>query len=160
MANLQNGINDKTNTLASENYLDADSDKKTAYTQAVTNAENILNKNSGSNLDKAAVENALSQVTNAKGALNGNHNLEQAKSNANTTINGLQHLTTAQKDKLKQQVQQAQNVAGVDTVKSSANTLNGAMGTLRNSIQDNTATKNGQNYLDATERNKTNYNCK
>lgn len=158
MANLQNGINDKTNTLASENYLDADSDKKTAYTQAVTNAENILNKNSGSNLDKAAVENALSQVTNAKGALNGNHNLEQAKSNANTTINGLQHLTTAQKDKLKQQVQQAQNVAGIDTVKSSANTLNGAMGTLRNSIQDNTATKNGQNYLDATERNKTNYN--
>ncbi|HCC5677571.1 TPA: GA module-containing protein, partial [Staphylococcus aureus] len=115
-------------------------------------------KNSGSNLDKTAVENALSQVANAKGALNGNHNLEQAKSNANTTINGLQHLTTAQKDKLKQQVQQAQNVAGVDTVKSSANTLNGAMGTLRNSIQDNTATKNGQNYLDATERNKTNYN--
>ncbi len=158
MANLKNGINDKTNTLASENYHDADSDKKTAYTQAVTNAENILNKNSGSNLDKTAVENALSQVANAKGALNGNHNLEQAKSNANTTINGLQHLTTAQKDKLKQQVQQAQNVAGVDTVKSSANTLNGAMGTLRNSIQDNTATKNGQNYLDATERNKTNYN--
>ena len=32
------------------------------------------------------------------------------------------------------------------------------MGTLRNSIQDNTATKNGQNYLDATESNKTNYN--
>ncbi len=158
MANLKNGINDKTNTLASENYHDADSDKKTAYTQAVTNAENILNKNSGSNLDKTAVENALSQVANVKGALNGNHNLEQAKSNANTTINGLQHLTTAQKDKLKQQVQQAQNVAGVDTVKSSANTLNGAMGTLRNSIQDNTATKNGQNYLDATERNKTNYN--
>ncbi|MBR8935441.1 hyperosmolarity resistance protein Ebh, partial [Staphylococcus aureus] len=158
MANLQNGINDKAHTLASENYHDADSDKKTAYTQTVTNAENILNKNNGSNLDKAAVENALSQVTNAKGALNGNHNLEQAKSNANTTINGLQHLTTAQKDKLKQQVQQAQNVAGVDTVKSSANTLNGAMGTLRNSIQDNTATKNGQNYLDATESNKTNYN--
>ncbi|GBU97113.1 extracellular matrix binding protein [Staphylococcus aureus] len=158
MANLQNGIYDKANTLASENYHDADSDKKTAYTQAVANAENILNKNSGSNLDKAAVENALSQVANAKGALNGNHNLEQAKSNANTTINGLQHLTTAQKDKLKQQVQQAQNVAGVDTVKSSANTLNGAMGTLRNSIQDNTATKNGQNYLDATGSNKTNYN--
>ncbi len=55
-------------------------------------------------------------------------------------------------------MQQAQNVAGVDTVKSSANTLNGAMGTLRNSIQDNTATKNGQNYLDATGSNKTNYN--
>ena len=52
MANLQNGINDKAHTLASENYHDADSDK-TAYTQTVTNAENILNKNNGSNLDKA-----------------------------------------------------------------------------------------------------------
>ncbi|MDI0229455.1 hyperosmolarity resistance protein Ebh, partial [Staphylococcus aureus] len=158
MAKLQNGINDKANTLASENYHDADSDKKTAYTQAVTNAENILNKNSGSNLDKAAVENALSQVTNAKGALNGNHNLEQAKSNANTTINGLQHLTTAQKDKLKQQVQQAQNVAGVDTVKSSANTLNGAMGTLRNSIADNQATLASEDYHDAAAQRQNDYN--
>ncbi|EGS81877.1 putative CRISPR-associated protein Csc2 [Staphylococcus aureus subsp. aureus 21235] len=151
MANLQNGINDKAHTLASENYHDADSDKKTAYNQAVTNAENILNKNSGSNLDKAAVENALSQVTNAKGALNGNHNLEQAKSNANTTINGLQHLTTAQKDKLKQQVQQAQNVAGVDTVKTNANTLDGAMNSLQGSINDKDATLRNQNYLDADE---------
>lgn len=158
MANLQNGINDKTNTLASENYHDADSDKKTAYTQAVTNAENILNKNSGSNLDKTAVENALSQVANAKGALNGNHNLEQAKSNANTTINGLQHLTTAQKDKLKQQVQQAQNVAGVNGVKDKGNTLNTAMGALRTSIQNDNTTKTSQNYLDASDSNKNNYN--
>ncbi|MBS3525069.1 hyperosmolarity resistance protein Ebh, partial [Staphylococcus aureus] len=158
MANLQNGINDKTNTLASENYHDADSDKKTAYTQAVTNAENILNKNSGSNLDKAAVENALSQVTNAKGALNGNHNLEQAKSNANTTINGLQHLTTAQKDKLKQQVQQAQNVAGVDTVKSSANTLNGAMGTLKQQIQANSQVPQSVDFTQADQDKQQAYN--
>lgn len=131
MGQLQHAIADKTTTLASSKFVNADSTKQNVYT---------------------------TKVTNAKGALNGNHNLEQAKSNANTTINGLQHLTTAQKDKLKQQVQQAQNVAGVDTVKSSANTLNGAMGTLRNSIQDNAAKKNGQNYLDATESNKTNYN--
>ena len=44
-------------------------------------------------------------------------------------------------------MQQAQNVAGVDTVKSSANTLNGAMGTLRNSIQDNTGTKMAKTIL-------------
>ena len=53
-------------------------------------------------------------------------------------------------------MQQAQNVAGVDTVKSCQHIK--WCGTLRNSIQDNTATKNGQNYLDATESNKTNYN--
>lgn len=157
MANLQNGINDKANTLASENYHDADSDKKTAYTQAVANAENILNKNSGSNLDKAAVENALSQVANAKGALNGNHNLEQAKSNANTTINGLQHLTTAQKDKLKQQVQQAQNVEGVNTVKAKAQQLDGAMGQLETSIRDKDTTLQSQNYQDADDAKRTAY---
>ncbi|WIL24344.1 hypothetical protein QPR39_02530 [Staphylococcus aureus] len=131
MKGLRDSIANETTVKASQNYTDASPNNQSTYNSA---------------------------VSNAKGALNGNHNLEQAKSNANTTINGLQHLTTAQKDKLKQQVQQAQNVAGVDTVKSSANTLNGAMCTLRNSIQDNTATKNGQNYLDATERNKTNYN--
>lgn len=131
MKGLRDSIANETTVKASQNYTDASPNNQSTYNSA---------------------------VSNAKGALNGNHNLEQAKSNANTTINGLQHLTTAQKDKLKQQVQQAQNVAGVDTVKSSANTLNGAMGTLRNSIQDNAATKNGQNYLDATESNKTNYN--
>ncbi|MQH94075.1 hypothetical protein EI042_25190, partial [Escherichia coli] len=111
----------------------------TAYTQAVTNAENILNKNSGSNLDKAAVENALSQVANAKGALNGNHNLEQAKSNANTTINGLQHLTTAQKTNLTNQINNGTTVAGVQTVQSNANTLDQAMNTLRQSIANKDA---------------------
>ncbi len=150
MANLQNGINDKANTLASENYHDADSDKKTAYTQAVTNAENILNKNSGSNLDKAAVENALSQVTNAKGTLNGNHNLEQAKSNANTTINGLQHLTTAQKDKLKQQVNAAQRVSGVTDLKNSATSLNNAMDQLKQAIADHDTIVAGGNYTNAS----------
>ncbi|MQH60341.1 hypothetical protein EI053_35050, partial [Escherichia coli] len=97
-------------------------------------------------------------VNSAKNNLDGTRLLDQAKQTAKQQLNNMTHLTTAQKDKLKQQVQQAQNVAGVDNVKSSANTLNGAMGTLRNSIQDNTATKNGQNYLDATESNKTNYN--
>lgn len=66
MANLQNGINDKRMLCLSENYHDADSDKKNFLYSSRYERRNILNKNSGSNLDKAAVENALSQVTNAK----------------------------------------------------------------------------------------------
>ncbi|HCU0803165.1 TPA: hyperosmolarity resistance protein Ebh [Staphylococcus aureus] len=125
MANLQNGINDKANTLASENYHDADSDKKTAYTQAVTNAENILNKNSGSNLDKAAVENALSQVTNAKGALNGNHNLEQAKSNSKY-INEDQ----PEQQNYDQAVQAANNIINEQTATLDNNAINQAATTV------------------------------
>ncbi|CAA4116985.1 cell wall associated fibronectin-binding protein [Staphylococcus aureus] len=158
MGNLQGAINDEQTTLNSQNYQDATPSKKTAYTNAVQAAKDILNKSNGQNKTKDQVTEAMNQVNSAKNNLDGTRLLDQAKQTAKQQLNNMTHLTTAQKDKLKQQVQQAQNVAGVDTVKSSANTLNGAMGTLRNSIQDNTATKNGQNYLDATERNKTNYN--
>lgn len=158
MANLQNGINDKTNTLASENYLDADESKRNAYTQAVTAAEGILNKQTGGNTSKADVDNALNTVTRAKAALNGAENLRNAKTSATNTINGLPNLTQLQKDNLKHQVEQAQNVAGVNGVKDKGNTLNSAMGALRTSIQNDNTTKTSQNYLDASESNKNNYN--
>lgn len=158
MANLQNGINDKTNTLASENYLDADESKRNAYTQAVTAAEGILNKQTGGNTSKADVDNALNAVTRAKAALNGADNLRNAKTSATNTINGLPHLTQLQKDNLKHQVEQAQNVAGVNGVKDKGNTLNTAMGALRTSIQNDNTTKTSQNYLDASDINKNNYN--
>ncbi len=151
MANLQNGINDKANTLASENYHDADSDKKTAYTQAVTNAENILNKNSGSNLDKAAVDRALQQVTSTKDALNGDAKLAEAKAAAKQNLGTLNHITNAQRTALEGQINQATTVDGVNTVKTNANTLDGAMNSLQGSINDKDATLRNQNYLDADE---------
>lgn len=43
------------------------------------------------------VAQALQQVTQAKGDLNGNHNLQVAKDNANTAINQLPNLNQPQK---------------------------------------------------------------
>ncbi len=158
MNSLQGSINDKDATLRNQNYLDADESKRNAYTQAVTAAEGILNKQTGGNTSKADVDNALNAVTRAKAALNGADNLRNAKTSATNTINGLPNLTQLQKDNLKHQVEQAQNVAGVNGVKDKGNTLNTAMGALRTSIQNDNTTKTSQNYLDASDSNKNNYN--
>ncbi len=158
MNSLQGSINDKDATLRNQNYLDADESKRNAYTQAVTAAEGILNKQTGGNTSKADVDNALNAVTRAKAALNGAENLRNTKTSATNTINGLPNLTQLQKDNLKHQVEQAQNVAGVNGVKDKGNTLNTAMGALRTSIQNDNTTKTSQNYLDASDSNKNNYN--
>ncbi|HDR0332893.1 TPA: hyperosmolarity resistance protein Ebh, partial [Staphylococcus aureus] len=158
MNSLQGAINDKDATLRNQNYLDADESKRNAYTQAVTAAEGILNKQTGGNTSKADVDNALNAVTRAKAALNGAENLRNAKTSATNTINGLPNLTQLQKDNLKHQVEQAQNVVGVNGVKDKGNTLNTAMGALRTSIQNDNTTKTSQNYLDASDSNKNNYN--
>ncbi|CAA4188027.1 cell wall associated fibronectin-binding protein [Staphylococcus aureus] len=158
MNSLQGSINDKDATLRNQNYLDADESKRNAYTQAVTAAEGILNKQTGGNTSKADVDNALNAVTRAKAVLNGADNLRNAKTSATNTIDGLPNLTQLQKDNLKHQVEQAQNVAGVNGVKDKGNTLNTAMGALRTSIQNDNTTKTSQNYLDASDSNKNNYN--
>ncbi len=45
------------------NFTDADQRKKDAYTNAVTNAQGILDKAHGQNMTKTQVEAALNQVT-------------------------------------------------------------------------------------------------
>ncbi len=42
MGNLKNSLNDKDTTLGSQNFADADPEKKNAYNEAVHNAENIF----------------------------------------------------------------------------------------------------------------------
>ncbi|WP_415918579.1 DUF1542 domain-containing protein [Staphylococcus warneri] len=158
MGQLKDSINDKNQTLQSQNYIDADYSKQNAYSQAVTHAESIVKKNPGLDLNKTAVEQAITQVKTAKQDLDGARNLDNAKAQASTMINGLTHLTDLQKENLNQQIQQAKNIANVNTVKGNANTLNTAMGGLRDSVQDNATIKAGQNYVDASTSNQDSYN--
>lgn len=141
MGNLKNSLNDKDTTLGSQNFADADPEKKNAYNEAVRNAENILNKSTGTNVPKDQVEAAMNQVNTTKAALNGTQNLEKAKQHANTAIDGLSHLTNAQKDALKQLVQQSTTVAEAQGNEQKANNVDAAMDKLRQSIADNATTK-------------------
>ena len=132
-------------------YRDAEQSKKTAYDQAVAAAKAILNKQTGSNSDKAAVDRALQQVTSTKDALNGDAKLSEAKAAAKQNLGTLNHITNAQRTALEGQINQATTVDGVNTVKTNANTLDGAMNSLQGSINDKDATLRNQNYLDADE---------
>ncbi|HHW8598557.1 TPA: hyperosmolarity resistance protein Ebh, partial [Staphylococcus aureus] len=158
MGNLKNSLNDKDTTLGSQNFADADPEKKNAYNEAVRNAENILNKSTGTNVPKDQVEAAMNQVNTTKAALNGTQNLEKAKQHANTVIDGLSHLTNAQKDALKQLVQQSTTVAEAQGNEQKANNVDAAMDKLRQSIADNATTKQNQNYTDASPNKKDAYN--
>ena len=66
MGNLQGAINDEQTTLNSRNYQDATPSKKTAYTNAVQAAKDILNKSYGQNKTKDRVTEAMNQVNSAK----------------------------------------------------------------------------------------------
>lgn len=49
MTQLKQGIANKAQIKGSENYHDADTDKQTAYDNAVTKAEELLKQNNKSN---------------------------------------------------------------------------------------------------------------
>ncbi|SCS95793.1 cell wall associated fibronectin-binding protein [Staphylococcus aureus] len=157
MTALKAAIADKERTKASGNYVNADQEKRQAYDSKVTNAENIISGTPNATLTVNDVNSAASQVNAAKTALNGDNNLRVAKENANNTIDGLAQLNNAQKAKLKEQVQSATTLDGVQTVKNSSQTLNTAMKGLRDSIANEATIKAGQNYTDASPNNRNEY---
>ncbi len=149
MGNLKQAIADKDATKATVNFTDADQAKQQAYNTAVTNAENIISKANGGNATQTEVEQAIQQVNAAKQALNGNANVQHAKDEATALINSSNDLNQAQKDALKQQVQNATTVAGVNNVKQTAQELNNAMTQLKQGIADKEQTKADGNFVNA-----------
>ncbi|HDJ2934757.1 TPA: hyperosmolarity resistance protein Ebh, partial [Staphylococcus aureus] len=158
MASLQNGINNESQVKSSEKYRDADTNKQQEYDNAITAAKAILNKQHGPNTAQNAVEAALQRVKTAKNALNGDAKLIAAQNAAKQHLGTLTHITTAQRNDLTNQISQATNLAGVESVKQSANSLDGAMGNLQTAINDKSGTLASQNFLDADEQKRNAYN--
>ena len=94
MGTLKHAIADKTNTLASSKYVNADSTKQNAYTTKVTNAEHIIS-GTPTVTTPSEVTAAANQVNSAKQELNGDERLRVAKQNANTAIDALTQLNTS-----------------------------------------------------------------
>ncbi|NGD32108.1 matrix-binding protein EbhA, partial [Staphylococcus aureus] len=158
MDQLSQAINDKAQTLADGNYLNADPDKQNAYKQAVAKAEALLNKQSGTNEVQAQVESITNEVNAAKQALNGNDNLANAKQQAKQQLANLTHLNDAQKQSFESQITQAPLVTDVTTINQKAQALDHAMELLRNSVADNQATLASEDYHDATAQRQNDYN--
>ncbi|MDN9006704.1 hypothetical protein Q0P47_14155, partial [Staphylococcus aureus] len=69
------------------------------------------------------------QLNQAKGDINGNHNLQVAKDNANTANDQLPNLNQPQKTAIKDQVSHAERDTGVNAIKQNDDALNNEMGT-------------------------------
>ena len=147
----------KLTQKASGNYVNADANKRQAYDEKVTAAENIVSGTPTPTLTPSDVTNAATQVTNAKTQLNGNHNLEVAKQNANTAIDGLTSLNGPQKQNLKNKLGQATTLPNVQTVRDNAQTLNTAMKGLRDSIANEATIKAEQNSRMQVPNNRSEY---
>ncbi|MBD4562315.1 hypothetical protein GUG66_21730, partial [Xanthomonas citri pv. citri] len=81
-----------------------------------------------------------------------------AQNAAKQHLGTLTHITTAQRNDLTNQISQATNLAGVESVKQNANSLDGAMGNLQTAINDKSGTLASQNFLDADEQKRNAYN--
>ncbi len=102
MSNLKQGIANKDTVKASENYHDADADKQTAYTNAVSRAGRYYQSNDRNpTLNPDEITRALTQVTDAKNRLNGEAKLATEKQNAKDAVSGMTHLNDAQKQAFK-----------------------------------------------------------
>ncbi|UBR30303.1 GA module-containing protein [Bacillus sp. SD-4] len=149
MGNLKQGIANKDTVKASENYHDADADKQTAYTNAVSQAEGIINQTTNPTLNPDEITRALTQVTDAKNGLNGEAKLATEKQNAKDAVSGMTHLNDAQKQALKGQIDQSPEIATVNQVKQTATSLDHAMDQLSQAINDKAQTLADGNYLNA-----------
>ncbi|WP_251360483.1 DUF1542 domain-containing protein, partial [Staphylococcus aureus] len=158
MTQLKQGIADKDQTKANGNFVNADTDKQNAYNNAVAHAEQIISGTPNANVDPQQVAQALQQVNQAKGDLNGNHNLQVAKDNANTAIDQLPNLNQPQKTALKDQVSHAELVTGVNAIKQNADALNNAMGTLKQQIQANSQVPQSVDFTQADQDKQQAYN--
>ena len=96
MTQLKQGIANKAQIKGSENYHDADTDKQTAYDNAVTKAEELLKQTTNPTMDPNTIQQALTKVNDTNQALNGNQKLADAKQAAKTNLGTLDHLNDAQ----------------------------------------------------------------
>ncbi|HDI0321522.1 TPA: hyperosmolarity resistance protein Ebh [Staphylococcus aureus] len=157
MGNLINAIADHQAVEQRGNFINADTDKQNAYTTALNEAEAMINKQTGQNANQTEVEQAITKVQTTLQALNGDHNLQVAKTNATQAIDALTSLNDPQKTALKDQVTAATLVTAVHQIEQNANTLNQAMHGLRESISDNAATKANSKYINEDQPEQQNY---
>ena len=134
MTNLKQGIANKDDILAGEDYHDADQDKQAAFNDAISAAQDLLNQTASPTMDPTQVTNALTKVQETTQALNGNEKLETEKQNAKVTITTLDHLNSAQQHALTDQIDQAPDIEHVNQIKQVAENLNNAMTALSLSL--------------------------
>ncbi|MBA9875250.1 hypothetical protein D7S79_37720, partial [Ralstonia insidiosa] len=130
-------------------YINEDQPEQSAYNDAITMGQTIINKTADPVLDKTLVDNAISNISTKENALNGDQKLTTSKTEAINALNTLADLNTPQKEAIKTAINTAHTRTDVTAEQSKANQINSAMHTLRQNISDNESVTNESNYINA-----------
>ncbi len=127
MKALRDSIADNIEVLQSSKYINEDSEQQNVYNQAVNKAKNIINDQPTPVMAIDAIQSVLNEVKQTKDNLHGDQKLANDKTNAQATLNALNHLNQAQRSNLETKVQNSNSRPEVQKVVQLANQLNEAM---------------------------------
>ncbi|MEN0427662.1 DUF1542 domain-containing protein, partial [Staphylococcus aureus] len=145
-------------TKGSTNYVNADTQVKRVYDEAVDKAKEALNKATGQNLTAEEVIKLNDAVTAAKQALNGEERLNNRKSEALQRLDQLTHLNNAQRQLAIQQINNAETLNKASRAINRAVHLDDAMGAVQQYIDEHHLDViSSTNYINADDNLKANY---
>ncbi|HCX9025123.1 TPA: GA module-containing protein, partial [Staphylococcus aureus] len=145
-------------TKGSTNYVNADTQVKQVYDEAVDKAKQALDKSTGQNLTAEQVIKLNDVVTAAKKALNGEEKLNNRKSEALQRLDQLTHLNNAQRQLAIQQINNAETLNKASRAINRATKLDNAMGAVQQYIDEqHLGVISSTNYINADDNLKANY---
>ncbi|MDT3991827.1 hypothetical protein RPM94_07870, partial [Staphylococcus aureus] len=113
---LKDSVADNNTIKSGQNYTDATPANKQAYDNAVNAAKGVIGETTNPTMDVNTVNQKAASVKSTKDALDGQQNLQRAKTEATNAITHASDLNQAQKNALTQQVNSAQNVQAVNNI--------------------------------------------
>ena len=147
MQQLKQSIADKDATLNSSNYLNEDSEKKLAYDNAVSEAEQLINQLNDPTMDISNIQAITQKVIQAKDSLHGANKLAQNQADSNSIINQSTNLNDKQKQTLNDLINHAQTKQQVAEIIAQANKLNNEMGTLKTLVEEQSNVHQQSKYI-------------
>ncbi|MDU3839002.1 MAG: hypothetical protein E7G58_12340, partial [Staphylococcus aureus] len=158
MTKLKDSVADNNTIKSDQNYTDATPANKQAYDNAVNAAKGVIGETTNPTMDVNTVNQKAASVKSTKDALDGQQNLQRAKTEATNAITHASDLNQAQKNALTQQVNSAQNVQAVNDIKQTTQSLNTAMTGLKRGVANHNQVVQSDNYVNADTNKKNDYN--
>ncbi|VXC69104.1 DUF1542 domain-containing protein [Staphylococcus pasteuri] len=160
MNQLQQTINDnEASTKNSGNYINAEAQLKRDFDQAITNAQDAVDKANGLNLPKEQIQQLIDAISTTKDALNGDQRLSDAKTKALETLDQLTNINNAQKQLATLQIDNADTLNKVTRAINKATAVDQAMNALKQYVQNNELPiKSSSNFINADDDLKAQFN--
>ncbi|VEU70226.1 GA module-containing protein [Mycoplasmopsis glycophila] len=135
-------------------YANADDNLKFDYDTKLANAENLVDKAKGENLDLNEVARIEKELTEAKNKLNGETNFSNKKDQLINQIINDPNLTPSQKEKLTNEVEKAKNDDKLNQIKEIVDNLSSKMEELKKVQNDAKNLQKESEYQNATPETK------